>query len=396
MAKSYQQQYAEILRKLIHKPQKQTPSRVGDVRSRFVETIRVDLEKEFPLMEIKHVSFKNILVELLWFIKGETNIRFLAENKCNIWNDDAYRFYKENYSPFRFEDAAYGSLKQLRIEFNDDFELTKEKFVEKVISGERIVDQYLTTTKGGFPMLEDKYAWMDTTYRYGDMGRIYGFQWRNYNGSTDQLLNCINTLKTNPDDRRMIVTAHNPTDLESGNVALPSCHNYFQFYTTPLSADERLKLLSENSKHSELTTNEEIHAAADEIGLPSRKLSVYYNIRSNDFFLGQPYNTPSYALLLQMVSKVVNMIPSEVVCNAVDCHLYEAHLDAAKEWLERYDTRFNSDDGNNDAERQSLFTYCRSNVKIKKDINSIDQFSIDDFELKNYTADKSIKAPLLT
>jgi len=396
MAKSYQQQYAEILRKLIYKPQKQTPSRVGDVRSRFVETIRVDLEKEFPLMEIKKVSFKNILVELLWFIKGETNIKFLADNNCNIWNDDAYRFYKQNYSPFRFDNNVNGLSKQLKIEFNDDFEISKEKFVEKVKLGERIVDQYLQPNEeNGKPFLADKYAWIDTVYKYGDMGRIYGFQWRNYNGSSDQLLNCIETLKTNPDDRRMIVTAHNPTDLESKDVALPSCHNYFQFYTVPLTADERAKLDPDYYSKITFETDADIHKFADEKGLPSRKLSVYYNIRSNDFFLGQPYNTPSYALLLQMVSKVVNMIPSEVVCNAVDCHLYEAHLDAAKEWLERYDNRFQSESGN-DEERQLLFSYCRSNVKIKKDIKSIDEFTIDDFEIKNYTADKPIKAPLLT
>jgi thymidylate synthase len=386
MGKSYQQQYAEILRKLIFEPQKQTPSRVGNVRSRFVETIRVNIEKEFPLMEIKKVSFKNIATELLWFINGETNIKYLVDNGCNIWNDDAYRFYKEKFSPFRFDNYIPNESN----EFNNYYELTKEEFIEKVKLGERIIDKYVRKNE----YLESKYAWINTSYKYGDMGRIYGFQWRSFNGASDQLLSCIETLKTNPDDRRMIVTGHNPTDLESRNVALPSCHNYFQFYTTPLTTEERKNILNGVTKDV-YQTDEQIHEVADKMNIPTRKLSVYYNIRSNDFFLGQPYNTPSYALLLQMVSKVVNMIPSEVVCNAIDCHLYEKHLDAAKVWLERYDDRFHSDNSY-DSERESLFTYCSSSVKIKRQIKSIDEFSLNDFELRNYAPDKSIKAPLLT
>lgn len=377
---SYQNQYADILRKLLDKPQKKVESRVGDVRSRFVETIRVDLEKEFPLMEIKHVSFKNILVELLWFISGKTNIKFLVDNGCNIWNDDAYRYYKEKYSPFRFDDRTKED-KQLSLDI--DRELTKKEFIEKVKKGELLHERFLINTQNGVKFLHDNYAWLDTTYRYGDLDKVYGFQWRNFNGSSDQLLSVIQTLKTNPDDRRMIVTAHNPTDLESGNVGLPSCHNYFQFYTVPLTATERTRFFDEDELTFE--TDKEVHKIADERGYPKYKLSIYYNIRSNDFFLGQPYNTPSYALLLKMVANIVNMIPSEVVCNAVDCHLYEAHVDSAKEWLERYNKI--SDES----------TYCKSKVNFTRNpIESIDNYTLNDFELVDYNSLEPIKAPLLT
>lgn len=393
MTKSYQQQYAEILKRLINEPEKQTPSRVGDVRSRFVETIRVDVQKEFPLMEIKNVSFKNILVELLWFIKGNTNIKYLVENGCNIWNDDAYRYYKQKYSPYRYSGKENPQTGQLPLPF--DTEITKEEFLEKVLSGERLIDKFLMLDENNEAYLDEKYAWLDTNYVYGDLDKIYGRQWRNFNGYTDQLQNCIDTLKTNPDDRRMIVTAHNPTDLEIGDVGLPSCHNYFQFYSSPLTVEERIALTGKADW--KFDTEEEAHEIADLKGIPKRKLSLYYNIRSNDFFLGQPYNTPSYALLLHMVAEVTNMLPYEVVCNAVDCHLYEAHLDAAKEWLERYKEKFMGN-GSSENEREAYFTFCKSklNVKNQDKIENIDDFDVDNFELSNYNPDSRIKAPLLT
>lgn len=389
MAKSYQRQYAEILRRLINEPDKKTPSRVGDVRSRFVETIRVDLRKEFPLMEIKQVSFKNILVELLWFIKGNTNIKFLVDNGCNIWNDDSYRYYSEKYSQYRFRNKPNYLSKQLPLGL--DVELTKEEFLEKVKNGERLIDQYLKKDENGVDYLSERYAFLSTNYTYGDLDKIYGYQWRNFNGSTDQLAKCITTLKENPDDRRIIVSAHNPTDLELGNVGLPSCHNYFQFYTRPLSIEERIKWFEDNLGTKMADDNVEEFLNINNV--PKRSVSLYYNIRSNDFFLGQPYNTPSYALLLIMVAKVVNMQPEQVVCNAVDCHLYEVHLDAANEWLDRYSSRFN---GENTEDRETFFTFCNSSIKIKRDVDDIDKFKISDFELKNYRPDSRIKAPLLT
>jgi thymidylate synthase len=344
--KSYQQQYAEILRKLVYTPQKVSTSRVGDVRSNFVETMRVDMTKEFPLMDVKHVSFKNVLHELLWFIRGATNIRYLVENGCNIWNDDAYRYYVDKYAKF---ERYYVDKHE-----KNKMPVSKEEFLSRVKNSDLIRIPLL----GGGAKI----------YYYGSLDKVYGYQWRSFNGGVDQLANVIDTLVNNPSDRRMIVTAHNPDDLKRGDVALPSCHNYMQFYTIPMTATQR-------ERYGEVLGYE-----------PEYFVSLYFNIRSNDFFLGQPYNMPSYALLLMMIGKVTGYVPLELVCNAVDCHLYDAHMDAAQQWLDRYAEKYSD---------REEFSYSTANVKINNKSN-IDEFVFDDFELKNYKPESKIKAPLLT
>lgn len=363
--KSYQAQYAAILEKLMLAPRKKTPSRIGDMHSNFAEQIRVDLTKEFPLMDIKSLKFSNILHELLWFIKGDTNIKYLIENDCHIWTDDAYRYYKEKYSPFRM-DRKMG-------QYSLGMEISKEGFVEKVLAQEKIYH-------------------LDGTYTYGDLDRVYGLQWRKFNDQTDQLQNCISTLKTNPTDRRMIVTAHNPTDLEDGVVGLPSCHNYFQFYTEPISDEQRLEMAK--TIYGDLNVNE-----LDKCGIPKFYLNVFVNIRSNDWFLGQPYNMPSYALLVMMVGRVVNMIPKEIAMNAVDAHLYAAHFEAAQKWLDRYYQILEDNHiGETGVElTPSDVTFCKSGIRFTRSApRSIDEFKFDDFELRDYNPQKYIFAPLLT
>lgn len=363
MVQSYQEQYAKILRNLINDPQKIGDSRVGKIRSRFLEVIRVDLQKEFPLMDIKKVSFNNILLELLWFINGDTNIKKLTKSGCRIWNDDAYRYYKEKYAKFHKENLIE--------QYESPFYLSKEDFMKNVLDGKHLK----------IPILSEGY----NTYHFGDLDKIYGKQWRSFNGKTDQLQNCIDKLFSNPDDRRIIVTAHNPTDLEEGNVGLPACHNMFQFYTIPLSLEERsmigyyrygVKFIDENQ--------------LDKLDVPKRLISLWFNLRSNDFFLGQPYNMPSYSLLLIMVAKLTNMIPKEIVCTAVDCHLYEKHLEPSYEWLKRYDTILDKN-----TEKETAFTLCRSKIQLQKRDN-INDFVYNDFNLINYNPNKAIKAELLT
>jgi thymidylate synthase len=381
---SYQSDYALILNDLINNPDKITDTRVGKARSNFCDTMRVNLDIEFPHMEIKKVSFKNVLVELLWFIRGETDIKYLVDNGCNIWNDDAYRYYKEKFPNFAFIDDK----------------------------------EFILYVKSNI-----QYKGLNN-YQFGDMGKIYGYNWRSYAGSVDQLQNCINTLNTNPDDRRMIVTSTNPEDIQNNEVGLPACHNYFQFYTSPYSIEERINLAfhmmtpEQSSKFLEkIKNNTEIktvnvkfdtdnlekynypiryvqkvetpkvkrdyHEILDDAGVPRRSISLFYNMRSNDFFLGQPYNMSSYSILLNIVGNIVNMKPKYVVYNGVDNHLYEEHLDAATEFMTRY-TKMEGD------------TFCKSKLKIKRRLNSIDDLNIDDFELIDYNPQKSIKAPLLT
>jgi thymidylate synthase len=362
MSTPYQMQYAAITERLINNPNKVGDSRIGKINSRFAETIRIDLSKEFPLQDMKKIKPSNIIHELIWMIKGDTNIKYLVENGCHIWTDDAYRYYKEKYS-IESERPNYANYIKNQIEIPFDFDITKERFVEKSLD-EDYLQKYKPSQKNNWQYDHTKDD--DLDYVFGDLDRVYGIQWRSFNGKTDQLQNCINTLKTNPDDRRMIVTAHNPTDIEENNVGLPSCHNYFQFYTT----------INEDG---------------------SRTLSTFVNIRSNDWFLGQPYNAAQYALLTHIIATIVGMDVGELVINSVDAHLYHAHFDAAKTWLDRYEQiqidNYVGEQGLNH-DWFELFG-CKAEICINQEID-INNITADDIEITNYEPQGFIKAPLLT
>lgn len=387
----YQIGYYQILSDLIDNPDKKINSRVGEARSRFSEKLTIDLKKEFPLMEIKQVSFKNVLVELLWFLKGDTNIKYLVDNNCNIWNDDAYRWYNEKYVP-------QGCPK-----------LDKNTFISWVRRGlhHEIKETVPVAVEAnfGFNVEETKHV-----YTYGDLDIVYGRQWRSFGGKVDQIKDVINMLRKNPDDRRMIVLGHNPADIADGNVGLPACHNYMQFYSQPIPLNKRVEIAREKNllqgKLAELAetyvfykfgkrkieiTNEildEIHARLDSIKIPKRYLSLELTIRSNDFFLGNPYNIASYATLAAMIGQCTDMIPHLFSCEMVDCHLYEKHLDAAKEWIDRFQKMLENPEHTSD--------YCSSKLHLTPDILDIDSFDLSDFHITNYKHQGKIEAPLLT
>lgn len=367
---SYQSQYADITRRLIDSPKKIGESRIGKINSNFVETMRIDLQKEFPIMDIKWIKFSNVVHELLWMLRGETNIKYLLENQCNIWTDDYVRWNKEKFCEY----------KKLSL----PFEQTKKEIIEDILN-ERVIDGHT----------------------YGDMCKIYGYQWRRFNGKTDQVQNVLDKLKENPDDRRMIIIGHNPTDLEEGNVGLPSCHNYMQFYTK-VGEDGR------------------------------RKLSLHCHIRSNDMGLGNPYNVVQYALIAHIFAKLSDMDVDELVFSITDSHLYHEHFNGIKEWLDRYDKIsgkvFKIDVGNIDEDdieeyienlgilfkntlpidnkkSEDYFipvrnengvseiidnTYCKAKIEISGNQETIDDFKFEDFILSDYNPQPYIKMKLLT
>jgi thymidylate synthase len=296
-------------------------------------------------------------------IRGDTNIKYLIENKCNIWTDDAYRYYKEKYSveKFRKNEINYNG-NQMKLPYN--YDLSKERFIEKVLD-EDYIQIYEPSQKNNWNYDHERDDKLD--YIFGDLDRIYGQQWRNFNGKTDQLQNCINTLLSNPDDRRMIVTAHNPTDIEDENVGLPSCHNYFQFYT----------VLNEDG---------------------SRDLSTFVNIRSNDWFLGQPYNMAQYALLTHIIANIVGMGVGELVVNSVDAHLYHAHFDAAKIWMGRFE-KIGNDHPAYGEQGVHVDPYemwgCNAKLKLNH-LDDIDNIKFEDIEITDYESLGFIKASLLT
>jgi len=293
----------------------------------------------FPLLTTKKMYFSGIATELIWFLRGDTNIRYLVDNGCNIWNGDAYKkFYK---SALKIKEAyeagdMLGSQPQTEAMFSNPDELiilTQDEFIEKIKS-------------------DDEFCKV-----WGDLGPIYGKQWRHWAcveqiiGSDpiwpnayhyehkiiDQIANLINDLKNNPDSRRLMVNAWNVGEIDQ--MTLPPCHYGFQVYTQELSYRERIKLVIESGINTvdliHIPNNELRHKWMDEKGFPSRKISLSWNQRSVDTFLGLPFNIASYGLLLEIIAKEVNMIPDELIGNLGDTHIYSNHVEQAREQIGR-------------------------------------------------------------
>ena len=332
-------------------------TRSGKTKSIFGRQLRFDLKYGLPILTIKKVFTKGIIHELLWFLKGETNILYLVKNNVHIWDDDAYRWYK--------------SL------FEEDKCVPKEEFLEKVLKEE--VAWYKSKEDGTY-----KY------YKFGDLGDVYGKQWRNYgNSGFDQIKNIIDTLRTNPDDRRMLCVAYNPDVLKT--VALPPCHVMFQFYTRELTKHERWELYrnkfqngtEHNGEKLELwsKTQTDVYDGRydDELeteNIPKRAISCMWTQRSADYVLGIPYNLTSYSILTYIIADMVNMMPDELIGSIGDCHIYLNQMDAVDELLKRNG-------------KETLPTF---KILNKHDITN--EFTIDDFVIENYESDDVVKAPL--
>jgi thymidylate synthase len=296
----------------------------------FGRQIRHKMSEGFPLLTTKKMAWKTMVTELLWFLRGDTNIKYLVDNGCHIWDGDAYKnyVYKQPYLPI-----AGNSVGKLGSYKNPI--LSKEEFINKIKT-------------------DDEFA-----KKWGELGPIYGKQWRQWstmgrgqemNGmftieenmkmnSIDQIQNLINDLKTNPDSRRLMVTAWNPAELDQ--MVLPPCHYGFQVYTRELSLEERTKLLvnkSDNKKdfydrNGRLIVEDE--SVLNDSNIPKRTISLMWNQRSVDTFLGLPFNIASYGLLLEIIAKEVNMVPDELIGNLGDVHLYSNHIEQAKEQITR-------------------------------------------------------------
>ena len=270
-------------------------------RSIFGRQIRHKMSEGFPLLTTKKMPFKTITTELLWFLGGRTDLRYLLENNCHIWTGDAYKVYDKDFDR---EHPPFSAPYPPR--------LTVKEFEDKIMSD------------------DDFNKW------YGDLGPVYGKQWRKWSheagevnkGGVDQIEALINDLKTNPDSRRLMVSAWNVGELNL--MTLPPCHYGFQVYTRELSNKERTVLYFE--KYGYDSVNME---GNDLTGIPTRAISLMWNQRSVDTFLGLPFNIASYALLLMMIADEVNMVPDELIGNLGDVHLYLDHLDQAKEQLRR-------------------------------------------------------------
>jgi thymidylate synthase len=333
-------QYKELLEHILHFGVDKKDRTGTGTKSIFGWQIRHNMKEGFPLLTTKKMAWKTMVTELLWFLRGDTNIKYLVDNGCHIWDGDAYK----NYCKY------YDSL----INSDPPEKLSKEQFIAMIEA-------------------DDEFA-----KKWGDLGPIYGKQWRQWQGWIslpdvhplakgslwyDQIGILIQQLKTNPDSRRLIVSAWNVGELDQ--MVLPPCHYSFQCYVRD-----------------------------------DKYLSLMWNQRSVDTFLGLPFNIASYALLLEIIAKAVNMIPDELIGTLGDVHLYNNHIEQAKEQITRtpfelpklnINTEFwpteSGSCGEGSLDAVAVFNSF-------KDDNFCKCLLEEDIQLINYQSHPSIKAPL--
>jgi thymidylate synthase len=301
-------QYKEILEHILHFGVDKKDRTGTGTKSIFGWQIRHNMKEGFPLLTTKKMAWKTMVTELLWFLRGDTNIKFLLDYDCHIWDGDAYKNYCKWY-----DSLINAELPQ---------KYTKEEFINKI------------KTDNEF------------SSKWGDLGPIYGKQWRQWQGWIslpdihslakgslwyDQIGILIQQLKTNPDSRRLMVSAWNVGELNQ--MVLPPCHYGFQVYTRKLSLKERYSIAKYDWPPDGLH-NVAINRL-EQRNIPRRAISLMWNQRSVDTFLGLPFNIASYALLLEIIAKAVNMIPDELIGNLGDVHLYNNHIEQAELQLTR-------------------------------------------------------------
>jgi thymidylate synthase len=366
-------QYTDLLQDILDNGTKKE-TRNGGTISVFGRQIRHKMSEGFPLITTKKMAWKTMVTELLWFLRGDTNIKFLVDNGCNIWNGDAYKDY----------------LKWVGVNNNP---LNIKEFIDKI------------KTDSDFAGV------------YGDLGKIYGAQWRSWKHmgaksqqemldentnwpwkttEIDQIANLINDLKTNPDSRRLMVNAWNVGELDQ--MVLPPCHYGFQVYTRELSESERFNWYG--NKIGSHIHHDHIEQEMNENNVPKRAISLMWNQRSVDTFLGLPFNIASYGLLLEIIATSVNMVPDELIGNLGDAHLYNNHIEQAKEQIGREPFELPTLNINTEFwpyEGGSCGEGPLDAVKVFeafKDDNFCKCLLEEDIQLSNYQSYPTIKAPL--
>ncbi|MFA6466270.1 MAG: thymidylate synthase [Patescibacteria group bacterium] len=294
-------QYLELLQKIMDEGVDKSDRTGVGTRSVFGAQARFDLSEGFPLLTTKKMFLKGIIHELIWFVRGDTNIKYLVDNGVKIWNEWPYQKYLEA-----------NSLTEKFPKYSPEWEEKMQEFIDNIKNDEEFAK------------------------KWGNLGPVYGKQWRDF-GGVDQLKDVIERLKTNPNDRRMIVSAWNPPEIPQ--MALPPCHLLYQFYVA------------------------------------QGKLSLQMYQRSCDTFLGVPFNIASYSLLLMMVAQVVGLEAGTFVHVYGDLHIYSNHFDQVKEQLSRQPRKL-------------------PQMLINQSIKNIEDFKFEDFVLEGYDPHPTIKAPI--
>jgi len=361
-------QYLDLLKNILNNGREKESGRTNMPNTIGISgaEIKMDIEEGFPLLTTKEMYWKGIIHELLWIIRGETNIKYLVDNNVNIWNGDAYRWYLKWWGE---AEGAY----------------TQEEFIEKIKEGKHT--EYTKNNDSKNINWSDPNILSNTWiyYRLGDLGKIYGYQWRNQNG-VDQLSDLIKGLQTNPFSRYHILNAWNKADFSQ--MALPPCHLLYQFIVRPLTKKEKLNWLNTNNLMYEQTPwtmeifnkNHSDVEISEMYGMPRFYLDLNMYQRSCDVFLGVPFNLASMATFLMIMAQVAGMIPGVARWIGGDVHLYMPHICAAEEQIKRE-------------------TYELPKLQINKNLKTIDDIvslTISDFNLLGYHYHPKIKQELFT
>jgi len=329
-----EQQYIQLMKEILEVGHGKGDRTGTGTLSIFGRQLRHNMSEGFPLLTTKKVPLKTVATELVWFLQGRTDLRWLLARNCHIWTGDAYKRYATYANSLEEPDweVHVDDPNQNRTHI-----MTREEFENEVLMNDAFSE------------------------KWGDLGPIYGKQWREWGAKNadgyikelgygfenqhtsdlrrafnaghrkiDQLANLANDLDSNPDSRRLMVTAWNPADLQ--DMTLPPCHYGYQAYTRELSLKERGAYYEKSYKG---LARKKTHEDFDRLGIPKRAISLMFNMRSTDIFLGGPFNIASYGLLLHILAKQTNMIPDELVCSLGDAHLYLNHIDQAKEQISR-------------------------------------------------------------
>ncbi|PAF38622.1 thymidylate synthase [Terribacillus saccharophilus] len=312
-----EQAYLDLCRYVLENGTKKEDRTGTGTVSVFGYQMRFDLQKGFPLLTTKKVPFRLIASELLWFLKGDTNIRYLLQHNNNIWNEWAFKNWVESEAYDGPDMTDFGRRSLQDDNFRAAYETQMGRFKQQILTDDSFSE------------------------RFGHLGDVYGKQWRNWKTtqgeSIDQLQDIIETIKKNPDSRRLIVSAWNPEDVPS--MALPPCHTMFQFYVA------------------------------------DNKLSCQLYQRSGDIFLGIPFNIASYSLLTHMIAKECGLEVGEFIHTIGDAHLYTNHLEQVETQLSRTPK-------------------ILPTLQIKDSLHSVFDASMEDLEIIGYEPHPAIKAPV--
>jgi len=363
-------QYKELIKKILDEGvEKKDRTGVG-TKSIFGHIMRFKMSDGFPLLTLRKIHVKSVIHEMLWFLGafedeyrefGNTNIRYLLDNSVTFWSEWPYHHYLKlrEYRP----ELPEFTMKQFeeKIKIDDKFarefgsigkgyghqwlkfgSVIEEKIVDREVPAPKTLDDIEDTIKQNMMRKEIKY--------YPGFNQIDGL---------------LEELKKDPDSRRLILMAWKPDEISEA--LLPPCHYGFQLYTYRMPANERIKEYLKWTKENNAEA-----VPMDQCDFPKRKISMMLQIRSNDIFLGNPYNIAEYSLLLHMIAQVSNMIPNELIVNIGDAHLYNNSIDAAKTLLERE-------------------SFELPQIRLKSGIKNIYDFRYDDIEIINYKSHSNIK-----